>query len=167
MLTTVTHDFFPCNTRMMPFQFSLNFKSVLNDFLIAKLNQSSLIGVVNTAPLIKTLILVALFIVFLLPTLTNKMVPSNVNIVILLKLALPYYLMPVFLFVFGKMLFKLPVISLIVFPLHSFKIFLLLKNYFTLTLSTLFSKLLVVLVGQIFAPIIPINFNPDPLPVSF
>jgi hypothetical protein len=102
---------------------------------------------------------VVLLIESLVPTLINKTVPLNVNTVTLLKLVLPFSIMPVYPFIFGMMPFKPLVISSTVSPPLFFTISLMLPNYLKLHLIILFSKFLAVHVGLIFVPITQINSN--------
>ena len=102
---------------------------------------------------------VALLIKSLVHTLTNKTVPLSINTVTSLKLAFLFFIMPMCLFDFGMTPSKPLAILSIVF-LHPFSLINLpLKNYSNLLLIIHFSKSLAVHVGQIFAHIIPTNFN--------
>jgi len=95
--------FFQLLVKVMYQLFSINLNFMLKDISLVKSNPFNLIGVASIAHSKKYSNNMASLIDFLALTLTNKMVPLSASIVISLKLVLPYYLMLMFLCIFGMM----------------------------------------------------------------
>jgi hypothetical protein len=87
-----------------------NFNLMLKIYSLLKSNMCNLIRVANIALFKQFFTNVVFLIAFRVLTLANKMVQLNVNTIILLKLVLHSYLMPVFLFLIGMMHLSLPAI---------------------------------------------------------
>ena len=82
MPIVITPSYFPFLKKMMHFQFSFNFRNMLNNTSILKLNTFSLIGAENFDPYPNFLRIVASLIVSLALTPTSKTVQFNENTVI-------------------------------------------------------------------------------------
>jgi len=95
--------FFQLLVKVMYQLFSINLNFMLKNISLVKSNPFNLIGVVSISHSQKYSNNMASLIDFLALTLTNKMVPLSTSIVISLKPVLPYYLMLMFLGIFGMM----------------------------------------------------------------
>ena len=159
MLIVALPGYILLSANLMCSMFSFSFKPMLNDFSSKKLFMFSLIGVASIAiskPSFRSLGSLTVYHVLIH---ISRMALLNVSIVTLLKLALLYLLMHLFLFGSGVMPSPLLVFWSIVLPLE-FLIWRHPLNCFCMKfLTILFLRCLGVLVGLTYAPTINGSWN--------